>query len=1345
MANNINKLLYEAGISPATAPGTTRSARSAKQARQVFAPTPPPVAPVGANAATPGGFGDGIQWDTSHMVGGNGTEPSKGDSSFGADLWGFIKKGIDIIDTPRAFVVSGVKELTDAIQGSEFGHQLATNDTWGMGQSEADYQADKARLGSGSWEDFKSQGWRNMGFGEVVEATSPDRNKWVKRAAGFAGDVALDPLMHSGAVISKGAEGATKAGEAVAAAFKSGGRNEIAKTLGTNAIKAGIHKSPAVERLIAEAGLKGSGGLTEGALKRAGVSVAEREALGVGKMAKTFYGFEVPGSRVVAEAGAATRGRLKEVFGQLPGANAYRALKIANEGHGGERTFVDMMRRKGVTAGTRAEAARTLLTVNKSRAVSRGWFDRAVRMVHETFGKELHAATPEVDVAATHALEGGATDALSTKGREFLDATHADLIKAGADVGYREGFVPHIVTPEFRDLAAVDSSLQKWVSGVGTKQAFEKARTLEAGSEFMGEFLQHGTIEEINKISMDHVGVRLFEDRLSEIVPQYLIKARKGLEVSAQKQALKDFQVAVEAKSKTLVRDLTDAEKATLKAEKKAAGAARVNQSIALGEGITVRRSEAGVAREALMSQKREVWKRVNEIDQRVFEAGRARTVAESKLATLEGRLRSAQGSLEEWTKAAKNKRGNEAAVIRRKIKNLEAQVAAVGEQRTAAAKAVDEIVSGSGRGRSWQSQGFKAQVDALAKERDRLLAEHSKFSGQLDALKLATTPLGERAVRAEQIVSQETAKVAKYKVGAEKATNAAQVAADSFSFVAADRNTVIDVLNKTEAAIDDAFSKVTSLPETGKRLTSRKTAAYEIRDRVAVARQLLEKGGDPAFEMMAKLEANAAIWDMKAWKAGNEALSAEQMVKTLSDPKFREYIVRQSEHGFKMMDDTFQLPNWVDNALQVEHRIKDPKFWDGFARGLNKFNNLWKGWATARPGFMTRNLYGGLFNIYLEGGAGALKSVAEFTQFWRIYKANPEKYLEEALAKGMDQTTINQMDDALKVVFGTGGGLVPAEVEAGLGRRLNVNPLSTDNVAIRATRAGSENIEAVMRGGHAYDVMKRGGTADLAMDTVSKWHFNYTDITEFDRKAKKIIPFWTFYSRNVALQAHVWSHMPQKLNATYFNFGRNFGDNSGDTDRPAWFDEGGAIQMGQGGQGHDTPYLFPDLPSIQAVNDVQNLMNPLDGKLIGNLAPEIKLPFEHFAGKQMFSGVPFKNSYAETVDGQKVGREAPLWGQVPGVFQLLQAAGLTDTNASGQKVMGDQAQYMTEGMFPFLSDVSRLVPNQPKQQAKASQNWMSFLGLGLKYNTDDTRKGEQYRQSLVEKAKAKRKKELGL
>lgn len=1271
-------------------------------------------------------------------------QPAKGDSSFASDIWGFVKDAINVVDTPRAYLVSGVKELSDALYSTGWSKAVGL-------ESDEEYRKNRERLGDASWDDFTEQADRHMGFREVWDEAhdSVGDKSWLNRVVGFAGDVALDPLTYSGTgLFAKGLnKGGSAAEKALQQAARHGGRNAIAKQLEKQSAAMGVRQNAAVINLIADAGQRGTGALTRGALKKAGLSAAEIEALGIGRLSKTVFGAAIPGTTRIAETSAATKGYFKKVFGEQGWTKAARRAKIADAQ--GERLFIDTMRRKGVSSAMRADAATALLSVNSIRSKAHGWFDDTVRQVHDDFGKELHQLGDEGNVLATHALESGATDPLSLKTRGLFDQTHVDVNKMGADTPYTSNYVPHIVTDDFYKLAEDRPELMQWITSPSTKQGFQKTRTLKAGDEFLGETLAEGTIKEINEISMAKLGgVKIFEDNMSHIIPMYLTKARSAILSQGQLKALKDFGAATLAtKGKKSLRAFTDVEKATLKATKEAHALASAAQSVALSDGRFIRMSQSKVAKAALRVQQKENAKAILAAEHKVADLGRSRADAMAVVARTETELNAAQASLDAWVKVVGTQKGAVRRQNQATIKALEKKIAALTAKHDDAAAALQKIIDGGGKGRSKAALGFKAEVDAAGAERTALVAKQAQLADDLVRLNNVPPEFADPAMnKAAEAVSQETAKVASLRVASTTAKNTAHVADMTYSFALADHTVVSDLLTKTEGELEEAMTKLIGMPPGGARLEARKLAAVEIRDRVAFVRKLLERQGDPAWDIMAKQETQAIILDMKAWRAGRDVFDAQKVLNTMNDPAFREYIVMQADHGMTMIDDTHMMPSWINDALTVEHRMKSPQLWSEFSKQANKFNNIWKGWATARPGFMTRNAYGGMFNIWLEGGPKALKSTLQFISFWKVYKADPEHYLENAL-KRWDQATVDQMDAGLHTVFATGGGLVPAEVEAGLGRAKTLKPWSTDNVFIRGTRAGSENIEAVLRGGHAYDVLKRGGTADLANDIVTKWHFNYRDITDLDRTIKTVgMPFWTFYSRNLALQAHVWSHMPQKLNRSYFNAKRNLEyGNDEDVNRPGWLDEGGAVQLGDGGEGKDTPYWMPDLPSLKAITDVDKLMHPFDGRLVSDMNPLVKLPFEHVAGRKTFSGIPFKDVLSERVDGETVGREAPSWAQIPGIEQLLGALGVVDHNASGQTVMGDEQQYMGEAAFPLLGDITRLLPNQPKQEAKESENWLSFLGLGLKYNTDDSRQGEQYRRKLAAEAAAKRARELGL
>ena len=86
----------------------------------------------------------------------------------GGGFLGPIGKLIEIIDTPRAAIVSAVKEIGDLVQGEGF----SVTDWWKQTED-------------------------NMFFGEVLEDWGGTTgNKWLDFGLGFIGDVALDPLTY---------------------------------------------------------------------------------------------------------------------------------------------------------------------------------------------------------------------------------------------------------------------------------------------------------------------------------------------------------------------------------------------------------------------------------------------------------------------------------------------------------------------------------------------------------------------------------------------------------------------------------------------------------------------------------------------------------------------------------------------------------------------------------------------------------------------------------------------------------------------------------------------------------------------------------------------------------------------------------------------------------------------------------------------------------------------------------------------------------------------------------------------------------------------------------------------
>lgn len=342
---------------------------------------------------------------------------------------------------------------------------------------------------------------------------------------------------------------------------------------------------------------------------------------------------------------------------------------------------------------------------------------------------------------------------------------------------------------------------------------------------------------------------------------------------------------------------------------------------------------------------------------------------------------------------------------------------------------------------------------------------------------------------------------------------------------------------------------------------------------------------------------------------------------------------------------------------------------------------------------------------------------------------------MEEALRVFKDQKLVGQMNDALKTVAATGGGLAHEEFQVGLVHGLSANPLSRDFAPIKAIRHGSEEVEALVRGGHALSVMRRGGSYDLAVDTVTKWHFNYRDITEFDRAAKRVFPFWTFFSRDLALQAQTFSRVLPKLNRTYFNVKRNleYGE-APDRNRPTY--DRLSLRLPGGDANSDVGYLSLDLPAVKFQQFVGDTVSRPES-LLANSSPIVKAPLELGFGRQFYNGRPFQDSNSQWRDGVRQPREAPWYAQLPGVSDVLAATNVTNTYADGTRTMTDRTQYMIEQLFPTLAQARRAT-----RDANGVMSWLT--GVAPRYNTPDMRSAADRRREALLAAQEAARRDLG-
>jgi hypothetical protein len=381
--------------------------------------------------------------------------------------------------------------------------------------------------------------------------------------------------------------------------------------------------------------------------------------------------------------------------------------------------------------------------------------------------------------------------------------------------------------------------------------------------------------------------------------------------------------------------------------------------------------------------------------------------------------------------------------------------------------------------------------------------------------------------------------------------------------------------------------------------------------------------------------------------------------------------------------------------------------------RQWDKVVNWTKTWMVSTPGFVLRNLYGGVFNNLMAGVN--FNDYVEFMRDFRIYQRNPIGYADELRRRGRD---VQRFDASLDAISSTGWGLSAQEAgrQVFKGERRAIPVFGSDNRYSRGIRSKNEQVEDLLRGSHAYSVLRRGGGVQDAIDSVARWHFNYRDISQFDRGVKRVVPFWVFTSRNLPLQLQVLATKPHLVNRYLGNVQRELEALTSEEEvMPDYFGDLGAIRLPfeVPGMQEGQQYLMPDLPIMRVNEDLRRLQNPMD--FMSDVIPALRVPLELEAGQQFFGDLPINADY----------EPAPGWAQLPGVEQLLEQVGALKQGPDGPMMTG-RAAYAVEQNLPMLSRAGRVNPVGDKG---AEGLLSALLGVSVRANTEGRQAGELLRR----------------
>jgi hypothetical protein len=203
-----------------------------------------------------------------------------------------------------------------------------------------------------------------------------------------------------------------------------------------------------------------------------------------------------------------------------------------------------------------------------------------------------------------------------------------------------------------------------------------------------------------------------------------------------------------------------------------------------------------------------------------------------------------------------------------------------------------------------------------------------------------------------------------------------------------------------------------------------------------------------------------------------------------------------------------------------------------GIVRGYDQAQGFFKRVALATPGYHVRNLIGDSWNHFLASpgqrvpgnmarSARVLKAAGRRdTANLNLAPISPKKGSMKTGRYG--KLTYDQIAEGLASAGAFRTGFTAKEIPelAGSGKQgVKVNRVAKGRAAQTAKRFFL-NREDLPRVATAIEALRRGATWEEAAEYVSKHHFDYQHLTQFERNvARRLAPFYTFTARNIPLQ----------------------------------------------------------------------------------------------------------------------------------------------------------------------------------------------------------------------------------
>tara|TARA_R110002020_G_scaffold100049_5_gene236962 strand:+ start:624 stop:9569 length:8946 start_codon:yes stop_codon:yes gene_type:complete len=553
-----------------------------------------------------------------------------------------------------------------------------------------------------------------------------------------------------------------------------------------------------------------------------------------------------------------------------------------------------------------------------------------------------------------------------------------------------------------------------------------------------------------------------------------------------------------------------------------------------------------------------------------------------------------------------------------------------------------------------------------------------------------------------------------------------------------------------------DEFGRGIPLEELPEQLAELKIAVGILMESDAEAIQMALRQLDEGAEAVEYLKQVSAF--------GDDTLYFP-LKKEMANEKYSDF---SWQVGYRPFGVNSQGPDHIVEAMMGVQNFKDRGGWKSFWHHYDRVHNLTKGYMIMKPGFHMRNFYSAVWMNYLDDVS--FSSYREFQRAYWTYQYETAltqnmprraEMLKKALRahgiRGQGKSVPRENVDIIarldqEGLLGGAQGQIGVEFapEAGalrgkIGKALRaINPASSRNAPLRLSRNAGMGVETYVRGTMAFDSLKRGDSPSMAFERVMKFHFDYSDLAEWEKKLKRVVPFYVWTRRNFPLMLEQVTQRPTKF-TTYTKAKANIerGIEDDDAPIPPWMVRGGAIRLPIKFQGEHM-FILPDLPfktPMEMLNPIFEDGSPIQKAgavsriLFSQVTPLMKAPVEAFFKQNLWKGYTFSG---------KLQQVPTIYKKVPFLMNMLDVAGVAEKNNQGIWLMKDHDLHAMAQALVLFSDMRRLAPSEEKYQQRTLSTWMSFaFGLGLRTNTkweqEQTIKGMKANEKASKREKQRR------